>query len=200
MATRAWEQRFRAPVSYLPEWSPTAPSNVVYCSNESGSWQVHTLDADSGATRQVTDHPVGLIDALPTLDGGGVIWFQDETGDESGQWVVAPFHGGESRPFLGAVPHGWSDGLAQAPGIVVAAISGRDGFAVHVSLGSRPQDGREDGSDGVSVLLLREHGRRTWRRRHQRPAREVYCDYVRVPVAAAGKVNPAAFSLVQPSR
>lgn len=138
MGTPAWEQRFRAPISYLPEWSPAAPRNAVYCSNESGSWQVHTLDAETGATRQVTEHPVGLIDALPTLDGEGVLWFQDETGDESGQWVVAPFHGGETRPFLEGVRHGWSDGLAQAPRIVVAAISDRDGFAVHVSLDGAP--------------------------------------------------------------
>jgi dipeptidyl aminopeptidase/acylaminoacyl peptidase len=88
---------------------------------------------DTGVTRQVTDHPVGLIDAVPTLDGDGVLWFQDETGDESGCWLVQPFHGGDTRPFLDGVPHGWSDGLAQAPGIVVVAISDRDGFAVHVS-------------------------------------------------------------------
>ena len=37
-------------------------------------------------------------------------------------------HGGETEPFLDGVPHGWSDGLAQAPGIVVAAISDRDGI------------------------------------------------------------------------
>ena len=138
MSTPAWEQRFRVPISYLPEWSPLAARNAVYCSNESGSWQVHTLDTETGATRQATDHPVGLIDALPTLDGEGVLWFQDETGDESGRWVVAPFHGGESRSFLEGVPHGWSDGLAQAPGVVVAAISDRDGFAVHVSLDGAP--------------------------------------------------------------
>jgi dienelactone hydrolase len=138
VSTPPWEQRFRTPVSYLPEWSPAAPDHAVYCSNEHGSWQVHTLDVGTGATRQVTDHPVGLIDGLPTLDGEGVLWFQDETGDESGQWFVQPFHGGESRPFLEGVPYGWSDGLAQAPGIVVAGISDREGFAVHVSVDGAP--------------------------------------------------------------
>jgi len=134
MATPPWEQRFRAPVSYLPEWSPAAPGRAVYASNESGRWQIHTLDLERGATRRVTDDPVGLTDAVPTLDGHGVLWFQDETGDESGRWLVQPFDGGDTEPFLFGIPHGWSDGLAQAPGIVVAAISDRDGFAVHVSL------------------------------------------------------------------
>ena len=35
-----WERRFRAPVSFLPEWSPQAPTRVVYASNEGGIWQV----------------------------------------------------------------------------------------------------------------------------------------------------------------
>jgi dipeptidyl aminopeptidase/acylaminoacyl peptidase len=130
----AWEQRFRAPVSFLPEWSPAAPRNAVYASNESGIWQVHALDTETGDRRQVTDHPVGLVDAVPTLDGEGVLWFQDESGDESGRWHVQPFSGGDTKVFLDGVPHGWSEGLAQAPGIVVAAVSDRDGFAVHVSL------------------------------------------------------------------
>ena len=134
MSLPAWEQRFRAPVSYLPEWSPAAPRNAVYVSNESGVWQVHTFDAETGERRQVTDHPVGLVDAVPTVDGEGVLWFQDESGDESGRWHVQPFHGGETTLFLDGVPHGWSEGLAQAPGIVVAAISDREGFAVYVSI------------------------------------------------------------------
>src|SRR5262245_2300462 len=138
MSSEAWEARFRAPLSYLPEWSSAAPGHAAYASNESGIWQVHTLDVATGATRQVTDNPVGVTDAVPTLDGEGVLWFQDETGDESGRWLVQPFHGGDVRPFLEGAPHGWNDGLAQAPGIVVAALSDADGFAVHVSLDGAP--------------------------------------------------------------
>ena len=144
-----WEQRFRAPLSYLPEWSPAAPGRAVYTSSESGSWQVHTLDVDTGTRRQVTNHPVGLIDAVPSLDGERVLWFQDETGDESGQWLVQPFHGGETRPFLDGVPHGWNEGLAQAPGIVVAATSDRDGFAIHVSLDGAPAHELHRSGDSV---------------------------------------------------
>ena len=129
-----WERRYRAPVSYLPEWSPRAPARAVYASNEPGVWQVHAWDVASGARRRVTDHPVGLIDGLPTLDGEGVLWFQDETGDESGRWLIQPFHGGEVRPLLDGVPHGWNEGLAQAPGIVAAGISDRDGFTIYVAL------------------------------------------------------------------
>ncbi len=138
MTLALWEQRFRAPVSFLPEWSPQAPDRIVYGSNGSGTWQLNAWDIATGARRQVTDHPVGLLDGTPTLDGEGILWFQDETGDESGRWLVQPFHGGEAQPSLEGVPHGWNEGLAQAPGIVAAAISNRDGFAVYVSLDRAP--------------------------------------------------------------
>jgi hypothetical protein len=134
MSVEPWKARFRAPVSFLPDWSPAAPRNAVYASNESGIWQVHTLDTETGERRQVTDHPVGLLDGAPTLDGEGVLWFQDETGDESGRWLVQPFHGGDTGPFIEGIPHGWNNGLAQAPGIVAAAISNAEGFAVYVAL------------------------------------------------------------------
>jgi dienelactone hydrolase len=137
-AVETWERRFRTPQTHLPEWSPLAPARIVYTSNEPGVWQVHAWDLASGERRQVTDHPVGLLDGVPTLDGEGVLWFQDETGDESGRWLVQPFHGGETRAFLEGVPHGWSNGLAQAPGIVAAAISDREGFAIYVSLDGGP--------------------------------------------------------------
>jgi hypothetical protein len=78
----AWEERFRAPVAFLPDWSPQAPDRVVYASNES-IWQVHAWDAATGARRRVTDHPVGVVDGTPTLDGDGISWFQDETGESA---------------------------------------------------------------------------------------------------------------------
>ena len=129
-----WERRFRAPISFLPQWSPHAPGRCVYASSEPGVWQLHAWVVATGERRQVTDSPVGVVDGTPTLDGEGIAWFADETGDESGRWLVQPFAGGETRAFVEGVPHGWSEGLAQAPGIVALGISERDGFAIHVSL------------------------------------------------------------------
>lgn len=134
MASPPWERRFRAPVSWLPEWSPRAPDRIVYPSTESGIWQLHAWDGETGARRQVTDHPVGVTDGTPTLDGEGIVWFQDETGAESGTWMVEPFEGGGRRRFLEGIPLGWSGGLTQAPGVVAAVVSNDDGFALYVSL------------------------------------------------------------------
>ena len=131
--TATWERRYRAPEVTLFDWSPQAPDRIVYVSSESGIRQVHAFDVSSGMKRRVTGHPVGVINGAPTIDGEGVVWFQDETGDESGRWFVEPFGGGEANPFAG-FPHGWSEGLAQSSDTVAAVISGPAGFALHVSV------------------------------------------------------------------
>ncbi|HEY3211233.1 MAG TPA: prolyl oligopeptidase family serine peptidase [Actinomycetota bacterium] len=146
-----WECRFRAPVLSMPDWSPRAPDRIVYASNQTGVWQVYAWDRATGMRRRVTDHPVGLPDGLPTLDGEGVLWFQDETGDESGRWFVQPFAGGDVAPFIEGLPHGWNEGLAQAPGVVAAAISDRDGFAVYTAFDGAPAKELTRSTESVSV-------------------------------------------------
>ena len=147
MTPPLWERRFRAPIVSMPEWSPHAPERITLASNETGVWQLHALDRSTGIRRRVTDHPVGVTEGTPTLDGRGVLWFQDESGDESGRWFVRPFDGGEPRPFLDGVPVGWNEGLSQAPGVTVACISDRDGFHVYSIADGGParviREGRE---------------------------------------------------------
>jgi dipeptidyl aminopeptidase/acylaminoacyl peptidase len=146
-----WERRFRAPVLSMPDWSPRAPDRIVYASNETGIWQVHAWDRGSGKRRCVTDHPVGLADGLPTEDGEGVLWFQDETGDESGRWLRQPFGGGEVAPFIEGLPHGWNEGLAQAGGVVAAAISDRGGFVVYTIVDGGPAEELTRSPESLSI-------------------------------------------------
>ena len=136
--TPRWERRYRAPSVQMPDWSPRAPDRLVYESNESGVWQVHCWDRATGMRRRVTDHPVGVVDGAPTLGGERVVYWLDQTGDESGGWFVEPFAGGEPRPFLDGAPVGWNQRMAQAPGVVAAAISDRDGFGIWVSIDGGP--------------------------------------------------------------
>src|SRR5438105_4951155 len=136
--TPLWERRFRAPIVSMPEWSPRAPDRVTFASNETGVWQLHALDMTTDMRRRVTDHPVGVTEGTPTLDGRGALWFQDESGDESGRWFVQPFEGGEPSPFLDSVPVGWNEGLSQGPGVSVACVSDRDGFHVYSIVDGEP--------------------------------------------------------------
>jgi len=138
--TPIWEQRFRAPKITLPRWSRHAPDRTVFESTESGVWQVHSWDVASGVVRQVSDHPVGVLEGYATVDGAGIIFWQEDTGDETGLWLLQSFDGGSNEPFVQGVPVGWHEGIAQAPGVVALGISDRDGFGIWVSHGGAPAE------------------------------------------------------------
>ncbi len=133
-----WERRFRAPTLHFPHWSSSAPDRLVLISDESGSYQLIAWDRAAGTHRQVTDEPVGVT--LGTIDHGGerVLWFRDETGDESGLWLAAPFTGGEPAQLLPGAPLGWPEGVTVGPTLVGAVIGDREGFGVFVSTKGGP--------------------------------------------------------------
>ncbi len=142
----AWEQRFRSPVLSFPAWADGDPDRLVIASTESGSYQLHAWDRRTGRRRQVTTDPVGVLEGRPTRDGSGVVWFRDETGDETGTFVIAPFDEDVApEPLLPGLPKGWPDGLAIGHRRTVAAISTGEQFSVWVS------------DDGDDVRLLHAH-------------------------------------------
>jgi dipeptidyl aminopeptidase/acylaminoacyl peptidase len=146
-----WERRFRAPISFLPTWSPQAPDHCVYASNEVGVWQVFAWDPSTGDRRQVTSEPVGVTDGVPSLDGSEIFWFADDSGDEAGRWLAQPFEGGETRTLFDGVANGWSSGFAQAPGVIAFGLSDRDGFAIYVSVDGEPARELHRSMEGVHV-------------------------------------------------
>ncbi len=147
----AWERRFRAPSVSFPRWARDAPERFVFWSTESGVYQVHVWDRSTGERRQVTDHPVGVLSGALTLDGEQVLFWQDETGSEAGQWYAEPFSGGVAEPFLAGVALGWNQGLSQAPGAVAAGISDADGFAIFVSVDGEPAKEIWRSTEAISI-------------------------------------------------
>lgn len=137
----AWERRFRAPVLAFPSWSPDAPDRLVVASTESGSYQLHAWDRSTGARRRVTDDPVGITAGRPTRDGRAVAWFRDATGDETGEWVAAPFDAdAPATPMFPGVPAGWSEGLALGRRRSVLGVSDAAGFGIWtVEAGGSPR-------------------------------------------------------------
>ena len=91
-----WERRFRAPRMTLPRWSRSAPDRTVFASNESGVWQVHCWNVATGERRKISDHPVGVTQGYASLDGAEVVFWQEDTGDETGRWLTQAFEGGGS--------------------------------------------------------------------------------------------------------
>ncbi len=111
-----------------------------------------------GNVGKVTDHPVGVVSGALTLDGERVVFWQDETGSEAGQWYAEPFAGGQAEPFLAGAAHGWNQGLAQAPGVTAAGVSDADGFAVYVSADGGPAKEIVRSTEAISIGGA-EHGR-----------------------------------------
>ena len=100
---------------------PGTPSTV---SNESGIWQVHAFDTETGVTPP-GDGPSGRRSSTPLPRSTARACSGSRT-----RPATSPAAGTCSRstaatptPFLDGVPHGWNEGFTQAPGIVVAAIS-----------------------------------------------------------------------------
>ncbi len=142
----AWEQRFRAPILSFPAWAADDPDRLVIASTESGSYQLHAWDRRSGRRRQVTFDAVGVLEGRPTRDGTGVVWFRDETGAETGTYVIAPFdQDAAPEPLFSGLPKGWSEGLAIGKRRAVAGVSTEEDFSVWVS------------DDGDDVRLLYRH-------------------------------------------
>lgn len=126
-----WERRYRAPTPTFPTWSRAAPDRLAYASNEEGSYQAYGYDRASGTRRRLSGAPVGVVDAMPSADGSEVVWFEDDTGDESGRWVAAPFEGGDARSLAPGLEGRWPAGIALGRGVTVVATSDKGGYAVH---------------------------------------------------------------------
>jgi dipeptidyl aminopeptidase/acylaminoacyl peptidase len=146
-----WERRFRAHTITFPTWSRRAPDHAVVTSDETGSYQAHAWDVVTGERRRISDEAVGVMYAGITADGSRVVWFRDETGDEAGLWVAAPFEGGEPEPLLPGAPTGWPDGITFGRRYIAAVIADRSGFALYVSEGGAPAKELYRDVDAISI-------------------------------------------------
>ena len=111
----AWQLRFTAPQVGFPAWSQDAPDHLAFLSNESGSWQVWAIDLSTRDRRRVSDEPVG-VESLLVAPDGGIVWWRDNTGDERGRWMVAPFEGGDAAPLVPGIAEGRAEGISLAKG------------------------------------------------------------------------------------
>ena len=143
----------------FPRWARHAPDRLAVTTNETGAFQVYAWDRARRTRRRVTDHPIGILVALATPDGDGVVWFHDESGSEVGQWVFEPFRGDarERRPLVEGVPDAWSAGLALGDGLTIVGTADEKGFAVHVAKGDGPATLMHQGEwflevTGISLL------------------------------------------------
>src|SRR5262245_43088212 len=130
MSQPQWERRFRGTTPSFPTWSPHAPDRLVFTSNHEGDYQVYAVER-GGTPRRISAVPIGVTDGMPSADGAEVVWFQDDTGDEAGRWVGAPFEGGGVEPLVD-LAEGWASVIALGRRTVVVGLSDHEGYAIHV--------------------------------------------------------------------
>ncbi|MGZ5297136.1 MAG: prolyl oligopeptidase family serine peptidase [Actinomycetota bacterium] len=120
-------------------------------------------DRTTRQRRRISNEPMGVEGVLVAPDGR-VVWWRDDTGDERGLWMAAPFDAGEPRPLVPGVPRGWSAGISFAGDVVAfGVVTDDDYLAIVARPGSAPSIirtsdnpfgvGREDppGSGGISA-------------------------------------------------
>ncbi|MCB9445817.1 MAG: S9 family peptidase, partial [Ardenticatenaceae bacterium] len=90
-----WKQRFRAPVILWTQLAKAAPDRGLAVSNKSGKYQLYAWDVPTGALRQLTERPTGILFASFAPDGRYVYYLDDKQGNEIGHYVRIPFEGGE---------------------------------------------------------------------------------------------------------
>ncbi|HVD03522.1 MAG TPA: alpha/beta fold hydrolase [Candidatus Dormibacteraeota bacterium] len=68
------------------------------------------------------------IDISP--DGETVVWFADETGDELGRWMAAPYTSGEARQLLPGMAPAWESGFAWGGQMILIGLAEDSGFTI----------------------------------------------------------------------
>ena len=146
-----WRKRFRAARIMFPSWARDEADRLIYLSNESGKFEVHTWDRASGVRRQLTDRSEGTgyrVAARLEPSGERVWWFDDAKGNELGRWVREPFAGGAREWFLGEIEPSYSAGIALGTGVAIIGRSrGGEGSTVYVV---------RDGAEPVRIYAHRQ--------------------------------------------
>ena len=93
----SWKQRFRAPVVVWTQIAPANPTRGLAVNNTSGKYQLYAWDVPSGALRQRTEKPTGMLSGTLSGDGRYVYYLDDERGNEIGHFVRIPFENGEAQ-------------------------------------------------------------------------------------------------------
>src|SRR5690348_16361377 len=137
-----WKQRFRAARIMFPSWARDDADRLLFLTNASGKFEVHTWDRRSGAQKQLTDRGEGTGYRVPARlepDGRRVWWFDDAKGNELGRWVRVPFEGGAAEEMTPELAPAYSAWLALGTGFAVIGRSRSDeGTTVYLRREGKP--------------------------------------------------------------
>lgn len=109
-----------------------AGDRVVFTDNRTGRFEVHLLDLETRAIRQLTDHGRGATHPRFSPDGEYVVYAQDHDGDERWDFHLVHLASGRSRCALAQHASGYATTSWSPDGQSLLITSARDGrFTLH---------------------------------------------------------------------
>ena len=102
--SKHWQCGFFNPSIQYIFTARRASDRSIVVSNQSGKFQLHAYDFETGQNRQVTKKPYGALFGSISPDGEYVYYLNDQTGDEHGHFVRSPFSGGKVIDITPNIP------------------------------------------------------------------------------------------------
>lgn len=126
-----WKSRYRVPVVAMTQIASRSPQRGLAVTNQSGIYQLHAWEVESGVLRQVTHSPAGVVFGGISPDGNYIYYHRDSgDGSEIGHWVRVPFAGGEAESITPTMlPYSsWSLSASLAGNKLAFLTAGAAGF------------------------------------------------------------------------
>lgn len=101
---KRWQSRFFDPSIQYIFTARKASERSIVVSNQSGKFQLHAHDFETGQNRQVTKKLHGTLFGSISPDGKYIYYLNDQTGDEHGHFVRVPFSGGKAIDITPNMP------------------------------------------------------------------------------------------------
>ena len=142
-----WKARFRAWRVNGSSIAPANPDRGLVFSNRSGVNQAYAWDTGTGAIRQLSHRPNGLVVAYLDPHGQHVYYLEDMAGNELGHIVRIPWEGGDAEDLTPDVPPYALGGLrisrdARTLGFTTATREGFHTYIARFDAAGNPADPR----------------------------------------------------------
>jgi WD40 repeat protein len=127
-----WKQRYRARRIAHVSVAPHDRRHGMVIHNGTGTLQAYAWDLTSGTLSQLTHAATGTVLAHLVADGTGVLFVQDQGGNEVGHWVRVPFSGGTAQDLTPSMaPYSsWTVAASPDGSAYAIAVAGDDGTSV----------------------------------------------------------------------
>jgi dipeptidyl aminopeptidase/acylaminoacyl peptidase len=132
-AADEWARRYQLKRLALLGYAIDAPDAVLLRTNDSGVYQLYSLDLKTGKRVQLTHEPSGRASGEISPDGRWVYYLKDDHGGETGGLVRVPFGGGPEETLTSDLPPFGIEGMTfdRSGATVVFAASDANGYRFH---------------------------------------------------------------------